>query len=317
MNTPAYDYDIAVSFLARDEPLALQIRDALAPVKVFVYSKAQEEVAGTDGVGAFRGVFRHRARVSLVLFRPGWGETKWTRVEEAAIRDHCLNAGWEHLMFVRLERTGAIPKWVPDSYINLDFQTFGISDLVGAVKAKLARLGVELRAPTAAERAATLAAREAFDRETARLLMSSGRVFLDAAASLFAELDRQIAEVQASSAGWTIAHGHDEHGQFVAFLDGVSMQLLPRELYINSSRSAYFHLRHFDGRLLTPQEIGRRMMLLGEPEEVARDRVDLVREPGVEWAWRFRDRVLPHTELARELLTEFLERRTEAMRRNG
>jgi hypothetical protein len=315
VNTPAYDYDIAVSFLARDEPLALQIRDALAPLKVFVYSKAQEEVAGTDGVAAFRDVFRHRARVSLVLFRPGWGESKWTRVEETAIRDHCLDANWEHLMFVRLERADAIPKWVPDSYVYLDFQTFGIPDLIGAIKTKLARLGVELRAPTAAERAATLAAREAFDRETERLLMSSARIFLDAAAALFAELDQQIAEIQASS-GWRIVHGHDEHGQFVAFLDRVSMQLLPKELYINSSRSAYFCLRHFDGRLLTPQEIGRRMMLL-DPQEVARDRVDLAREPGIEWAWRFRGRLLPHSELARELLTDFLERRTQAMRRNG
>jgi hypothetical protein len=44
-----YEYDAAISFLARDEPLAWQVRDALAPLRVFVFSKAQEEVAGREG----------------------------------------------------------------------------------------------------------------------------------------------------------------------------------------------------------------------------------------------------------------------------
>lgn len=307
-----YDYDLAISFLARDEPLSLEIREALAPLRVFVYSKAQEEVAGTDGIETFREVFRHRARLSLVLFRSGWAQTPWTRVEETAIKDRCLESGWDPLLFARLERGVDIPRWVPDSYIYLDFQSFGISDLIGVVKARLAKLGVELRPPSAAEHAARLAAREAFDQETQRRLMMGGRTFLDAADLLFEELDRQIEAIR-EQAGWTIVHGHD-NGQYVAFLDRVSMQLLSKALYVNTSRDAYFLVRHFDGRLLTPAEIAGRMMTIEQPSEIAREKMQLVRAPALEWIWEFRNRRLPHAETARLLLTEFLERRTRAMR---
>ena len=64
----------------------------------FVYSKRQEDLAGRDGVEAFREVFRHRNSLSVVLHREGWGETPWTRVEETAIRDRCLADGWRHLI---------------------------------------------------------------------------------------------------------------------------------------------------------------------------------------------------------------------------
>ncbi len=146
------EYDVAISFLAADEPLALRVAEDLAPLNVFVYSKKQEELAGRDGVEAFREVFRSRARLALVLFRARWGETPWTRVEETAIRDRCLGDGWEHLMFVHLERAPK-PKWVPDSKLYLDHQTFGIRDLIGATKARCAELGAELRPPSAAARA--------------------------------------------------------------------------------------------------------------------------------------------------------------------
>jgi hypothetical protein len=310
--TDDFDYDLAISFLARDEPLALQIREALPALRVFVYSKAQEEVAATDGIETFSEVFRHRARLLLVLCRSGWAKTPWTRVEETAIKDRCLESGWDQLLFVRLERGGDIPRWVPDSYIYLDFQSFGMADLIGVVKAKLAKLGVDLRPPSAAEHAARLAVHEAFDQETQRLLMTGGRTFLDAAERLFEELDQQIEAIRAQS-GWTIVHGHD-NGQYVAFLDRVSMQLLPKALYVNSSRDAHFMVRHFDGRLLTPAEIAGRMMTIEQPRELSREKLQLVRAPVLEWIWEFRGHRLPHAEAARLLLTEFLERRTRAMR---
>ena len=105
-------YDVAVSFLARDEPLAHEIAELLAPMHVFVYSKEQEEVAGREGIEAFRGVFREGSELMLVLYREGWGQTPWTQVEETAIRDFCLESGWNRLVFVRLEREQSIPGWL-------------------------------------------------------------------------------------------------------------------------------------------------------------------------------------------------------------
>lgn len=84
-------YDVAVSFLSVDEPLALQTHAKLSEsLEVFVYSKKQEQLAGTDGLESFRQVFRADSRMVVVLYRDGWGQTPWTRVEEAAIKDRFL-----------------------------------------------------------------------------------------------------------------------------------------------------------------------------------------------------------------------------------
>ncbi len=70
-------YDVAISFLFCDEPLALRLYDDLSPtLKVFVFSKQQESLAGTDGVEEFRDVFRTNSRLAVVLFRDSWGDTK-------------------------------------------------------------------------------------------------------------------------------------------------------------------------------------------------------------------------------------------------
>src|SRR5207237_6082317 len=155
--------------------------------------------------GAARAAVRNKARVSLVVFRARWWQTKWTRVEETAIRDHCLEAGWDHLMFVKLEKAET-PTWVPESYLYLDYQAFGISDLIGAVKAKCAKLGVELKAPTAADRAARDAAKEKLDAETEQMLRGSAQPLYDAAESVFDALERLLSDIEQRT-GWTIVRG--------------------------------------------------------------------------------------------------------------
>jgi hypothetical protein len=77
-----FDYDVAISFLSADHGTAVALRELLAPsLRVFEFSSRQEELAGKDGLVEFRKSFRSAARLVVVLFRPGWGETPWTRVE--------------------------------------------------------------------------------------------------------------------------------------------------------------------------------------------------------------------------------------------
>jgi hypothetical protein len=307
MTPTRYDYDVAISFLAADEPLGLQVRDALAPLRVFVYSKAQEEIAGTEGVEAFREVFRHRARVALVLFRPGWAQTKWTRVEETAIRDHCLDAGWDHLMFVRLTRDGEIPKWVPDSYIYLDFSSFGLSDLVGAVKAKLARFGVELRPPSPADRAKQVADAEKFQQETRDLMRASPAPFHEAALELFAVLQKILGEIEGAT-GWEIKRGSYHQTQFVARTGGVSMQLLARELYANACDGAFFMLRLFSGTMLTPDERGK-YYVFDEPRGIGTKEFHLRRVAELGWCWEYGGAIYTSDVAAQMIVDDFVHAR--------
>jgi len=147
-------YDVAISFLHRDEPLALELESKLsANLKVFVYSKKQDQLAGTDGMESFRDVFRGQSRLNVVLFRSGWGETRFTRVELAAIKDRCFNEGWDSLLFVMLDSKENPPAWVPEENIRLDFSLYGFDQLVGAIKIRVERLGARLSKEDALTRA--------------------------------------------------------------------------------------------------------------------------------------------------------------------
>jgi hypothetical protein len=183
------EHHVAISFLAQDEPLALSIRASLQPpVTVFVYSKAQEHLAGRDGVEAFRTVFREQAQLVVILYRQGWGDSPWTRVEKLAIEELAHEEGWEHLMFVRLD-TSPVPKWVPKPHLYLDYDRFTFADLAGAIKGRLVELDVEVRPVTPAERAEGLAGQRAFDQETKDLLSRSSEGFMTAQDALFVGLE--------------------------------------------------------------------------------------------------------------------------------
>jgi hypothetical protein len=69
MEMQQYKYDVAFSFLAQDEELAIQINDLLQDsVQIFLYSKKQGEIAGTDGEKSFNKVFGEQSRLVVVLY---------------------------------------------------------------------------------------------------------------------------------------------------------------------------------------------------------------------------------------------------------
>lgn len=276
-------FDVAISFLHQDEALARTVAEGLAPLRVFVYSKSQEEVAGRDGVEAFRDIFRHRCKVAMVLHRRGWGETKWTAVEEIAIRDHCLEKRFEPLMFVRLDEAGDRPKWVPDSYLYLDYKTFGIDDLIGATKAKCASLGIKLKAPTAADKAIHLARAERFAGETEDLKRASPNPFREAQAAINESLGLS-AEALRQGSGWEVAFGFDGQSTVIR-AQGITVQLLTREVYANSCRDGQFLIRVFEGTLATPEESARGGYAMFQPSERSRRSIHLTRTPELGWCW--------------------------------
>jgi len=136
------EFDVAISFLVRDEPSARAIAERLegAGLRVFFFPHRQEELAGTNGMESMRAPFL-KARVNVVLFRKTWGETPWTRVEDGAISERCFKGGWSSLMFVELEKTSGLPKWLPLTHIRFNFADYGIDQLVGAIKLRVQEQG--------------------------------------------------------------------------------------------------------------------------------------------------------------------------------
>ena len=126
----AYEYDVAFSFLAQDELLATNLNDLLQDrLNTFLYSKRQGELAGTDGEQTFNSVFGEKARVVVVLYRAGWGETPWTRIEETAIRNRAFEHGYDFVKFIPLDDQPSVPKWLPRTQLWLGLKRWVLRGL--------------------------------------------------------------------------------------------------------------------------------------------------------------------------------------------
>src|SRR5690349_20324605 len=113
-----YKYEVAFSFLKEDEAIAVALNDLLQDrMSTFLYSKQQEAVAGTDGEKTFNRVFGEEARLVVVLYREGWGESPWTRIEATAVRNRGFEEGYDFVKFIPVAANATVPKWLPKSQI--------------------------------------------------------------------------------------------------------------------------------------------------------------------------------------------------------
>lgn len=300
-------WDVAISFASRDEAVALALRDALQPpYQVFVYSKAQEQLVGRDGIEAFRSVFRERATLVVVLYGTPWGETPWTRVEKTAIEEFALETGWDHLLFVRLRSEDPVPKWVPKPHLHLDMARFGLPDLAGAIKLRVAELGTEARAVSPAERAAAQERRRQFDAETVELLRNRPGTYEGALHDLLEALKLEAAAV-AQSTGWVVGAGPAGLGGFAITAQRQSLQIISKRRYLNSVDDTYLEVLEFDGPL-TIAEPGKQYWTIDEPRPSRTHRVALERLPELGWCWKVAQRILPPKAAAAAIIELLLDR---------
>ena len=149
-----FEYDLAFSFNALDEGIATQLNDLLSPrLKTFIYSERQREIAGTDGQEKFSEVYGKTARLVVVLFRPEWGETPWTRVERDAIKNRSLNDGWDFTIFVPTVERPQMPPWLPKTRLYVGLQRWGIEGAAAVIETRVAERGGNPRDETVVERA--------------------------------------------------------------------------------------------------------------------------------------------------------------------
>jgi hypothetical protein len=298
-------WDVAISFASQDESVAIALRDALSPAyRVFVHPKAEEHLAGRDGVEAFRTVFRERATLIVILFGSSWGETPFTRVEKIAIEEYALESGWQHLLFVRLNSSDAMPKWVPRPHLHLDLVRFAMPDLVGAIKLRLAELGIDAHVPTLAARAVVQEKRRRFDAETVELLRRPG-TFEMAANELIEAIGAQAAAVAHS--GWRVGSGPSTLDGYAVVAWGQSVRVVSMRRYLNSLDDCYLQILEYDGAL-TIAEPGQRQGVIEEPRPARTHKVAPRRLPGLGWCWKIGERVLPPSAAAAEIMQLLLDR---------
>ena len=177
MSQKTFDYDIAFSFLAEDEPLATQLNDLLQDrLKTFLYSKRQGEIAGTDGEKSFNSVFSDKSRLVAVLYRAGWGKSPWTRIEETAIRNRAFDDGYDFVIFIPLDDSPSVPKWLPRTQLSVGIKRWGVEGAASVIEARVQELGGEPHEESVLDRAARLDREIQFEKKRKQFLSSEAGV---------------------------------------------------------------------------------------------------------------------------------------------
>jgi hypothetical protein len=176
MDNP-FKYDIAFSFLSQDELVAQQINDLLQErCRTFLYSQRQKELAGTDGEERFKTVFAKQARIVAVLYRPEWGTTPWSRIEQTAIRDRAHDEGYDFCTFISMTEHIERANWLPKNRLLYGIKRFGVKGAAIALEARVQEQGGQISEETVAQRGERLKRRQAFADEAERYRSSTAGV---------------------------------------------------------------------------------------------------------------------------------------------
>jgi hypothetical protein len=255
-------YDVAISFLSKDAQTAAAIHSKLSEgLNVFFFPRNQEELAGTDGLESMRSPFYGGSRVNVVLYRDGWGETPWTRVESTAITDGCLKFGWQGLFFLVLDKC-TLPVWFPHTHVWFNFAEYGLEQAVGAIKARVQEMGGKNVPVTPARRAEMLLEEEHYLADKWHMDSHEGLDKIVASVrKLFNEIDRHCKEINEGGRTFIKCETVLVQGSItqacVVTNDLVSVAVEWYQPYRNTLQGTRLLVREYRGRLILPSEGNR------------------------------------------------------------
>ncbi len=306
-------YDVAISFLFQDQNIAQALNDELfaSGLNVFFFPRRQEELAGTNGMESMRTPFLS-ARVNVVLFRKPWGETPWTRVEDTAISERCFKGGWSTLMFVQLDKTSALPGWLPPTHVRFSFDDYGLTQLVGAIKLRVQEQGGVIKRVDAIGKAEAVRRQADYLADRDRLMRD--RTWIGELQKSIGETMEQIgrlaSEINASHR-FDIAFGAGYHGVSVLRSGYVSMAIgwqQPIMNYVGDSDPHECHLwvAEYAG-VLSLQ--GENRLYIEQPKKLMQHKfkVDVAQDRGLMWRVSGKNEDIQPAELADYIMRLFLD----------
>ena len=142
-----YKYEVAFSFLKEDLELAQTLSDRLSDrFPTFIYTDRQDDVVATDAMESFRGVYGSEARIVVILYRPQWGKTNYTRIEHDAIQARSFESGQDFILLIRLEADR--PEWYSESRIYVDPAKSSVDVIIGHIEHMVQTRGGQVRVET-------------------------------------------------------------------------------------------------------------------------------------------------------------------------
>jgi hypothetical protein len=301
-----FKYDVALSLLYPQLAIAKRLRTALRPLRVFLFTDRQNEIAGGDLLEVFNQTFRYDARFAVILHSAGWGTTRYTGVESRAIQARAADTNHRSYLFVKLDDS-PLPKWVPHDHAYLDFRAYRLPGVVGAVRHRVQLEWGVLPSESALERglrlandARTKADREAYLRTQAALDAANNEV-----QTLFATLTRLISQYAQETALTGYRSGNDrEHWVFTAHRWATAVDWKTK--YTDSPLEAGLYVREYAGPLLVPGDNAR---LVREPELLHEIRREFaIVDEGTAWRIPGTDSDLSTAQVADDVAGRIFER---------
>lgn len=243
MNNDEYKYDVAFSFLKEDENLAMQINDILGgSLRTFLYSRRQEDIAGTDGEKTFNDVFGKLSRCVVVLYRGKWGATPWTRIEETAIRNRAFEDGYDFSIFIPLENPPNVPKYLPKTQIWVGLERWGIKGAATIIEARVQSLGGTPKETTPTDIASKIKRDKQFEFERASLIgsvkgLEAARLELK---NLYNELENCKKSIEQNNEGFSLGFQQKDRDCFVHY-GWLSIRFYWHSAYSNTLEDSYLY----------------------------------------------------------------------------
>lgn len=247
------EVDVAFSLLAADEGVAdALVQRVREKVRAFVWSDRQKDMAGKDGVALLTELYEKRSQLVVVLYRSGYGETKWTRVEESAITSKGLNDGWSHVFLISLD--GTKPSWLPGSRLWYGYEQFGADIAAETIVARFSELGVAPKPETLIDKAGRIE-REKQGAERAenwRRSVEGVTAVLSEIETLWKYLEQRAKDINESAPSFGVQYrsGRDRSVRQLA-VHQASVTFGWYYHYSNSLSSASLLIREFATRLST------------------------------------------------------------------
>lgn len=242
--TQVLKYDVAFSFLAQDLGVAQDLESRLTPgLNTFVYARRKEELLGRDGMDSFSEVFRRDARLSVVLFREGWGHTPWTAFEETAIKSRALETRFSSMMVVRLDDS-EMPTWIPSHQLYVSQGSDTRPEMAAVIRARAQEQGAVVKKLSASE-IALKKSRDEYLREAREQRARSHKApeeIRQELGVLYGEILRIVAEIKAGDANFDIAAAaHNDSCVISSSRQSASLILYPigntlRDLVLRENR---------------------------------------------------------------------------------
>lgn len=185
----------------------------------------------------------------MILFRQEYGVTKWTKIEETAIRNRGYEEGYDFVVLIPTEKQIAPPKWLPKNRLWVGLERWGIKSAASVIEARVQEFGGIVKIETIADIAARNENRINEERKREQLLNSTEAILLfnEEVKKLKDLFKKQVEEIKSRTENWSIKYRENENNGVDILSYGYMLYFHFYQPWGNTIQDAYLFVAIYKG----------------------------------------------------------------------